>query len=407
MRMKATLAQGHAFDATSDVDEVMLDSILAVTYGTSTGVTKVQLEMLSKLSDLPGASSTKENAAVFPVADRPPIYDAIAELAASTEIGMKSPLGGLHHKWALKCYPALRKAVKLKDSMITETLHTAWQKFNNPQTSDDDIKSACDLIVAREVSLAKKQGRPPEHDSPVVRDELYGFIQAGFDTSGGTVKWGLKYLTKHQDVQRKLRASLRAAHKGAAAKGELPAAIDVARMRIPYLDAVLEEILRLGITAAATARVTTQDVEVLGYHIPEGTDVFMMCSGPSMTAPPMHVDENKRSQSSRLLSAEERWTGDWDPETLAEFNPDRWLRKNDQGDIEFDSKSGPMQTFGGGLRGCFGRKLAMLGLRTIFTLIIWSFELLPIPEDLGTWAAEDLMTHQPQQTYVRLRAFDT
>jgi len=42
------------------------------------------------------------------------------------------------------------------------------------------------------VLLAKKQGRAPQYNSPFVRDELYGFLQAGFDTTSGTVKWGEK-----------------------------------------------------------------------------------------------------------------------------------------------------------------------------------------------------------------------
>ncbi|KAK5693744.1 hypothetical protein LTR17_025055, partial [Elasticomyces elasticus] len=53
------------------------------------------------------------------------------------------------------------------------------------------------------------------------------------------------------------------------------------------------------------------------------------------------------------------------------------------------------------------RKLAMLSLRIFFTMLIWSFELQPVPDELDSWAAEDLMTHQPQQTYVQLKACAT
>lgn len=62
-----------------------------------------------------------------------------------------------------------------------------------------------------------------------------------------------------------------------------------------------------------------------------------------------------------------------------------------------------MQTFGGGLRGCFGKKLAHLGLRIIFTLIVWNFELQALPEELRDFKAKDVLTHRPQRVYLRLR----
>jgi len=62
-----------------------------------------------------------------------------------------------------------------------------------------------------------------------------------------------------------------------------------------------------------------------------------------------------------------------------------------------------MQAFGAGLRGCFGRKLAYLKLRIMFTLVVWNFELMPLPEELGTFAAKDMLAHRPQKVYLRLR----
>ncbi|KAK3109782.1 hypothetical protein LTR53_016586 [Teratosphaeriaceae sp. CCFEE 6253] len=305
-RTKSSLAWDHAFEVTSDIDEALLDSIISVAFGTSTGVTQAQQTLLAALPQLAGLSTQSDDAAVFPTAARPPTYEAITTLGASTEIGLKSPFGRHHHAFALKYYPKLRKAMRVKEALITERLQTAWNKFNAPEASEDDVKSACNLIVAREVALAKKQGRAPQYNSPIVRDELYGFLQAGFDTAAGTVKWGVKFLTRHQDVQKKLRQSLHSAFGQAVSSGEVPSAADMVKTRTPYLDAVLEEILRLGLTAPANIRVTTQDVEVLCYRIPKGVDILMPTSGPGMTAAPMHIEESKRSKSSQLLSAEER-----------------------------------------------------------------------------------------------------
>jgi len=50
-----------------------------------------------------------------------------------------------------------------------------------------------------------------------------------------------------------------------------------------------------------------------------------------------------------------------------------------------------------------GKKLAYLELRVIYTLILWNFELLPIPEALADMKGQDIFTRQPQTVYVRLR----
>jgi len=71
--------------------------------------------------------------------------------------------------------------------------------------------------------MAKKEGRQPQYDTPVIRDELFGFLVryrtlkalseictdlylfclqvAGHDTTSITVCWGLKFLTAYQQAQ--------------------------------------------------------------------------------------------------------------------------------------------------------------------------------------------------------------
>jgi cytochrome P450 len=58
--------------------------------------------------------------------------------------------------------------------------------------------------------------------------------------------------------------------------------------------------------------------------------------------------------------------------------------------------------FGGGIRACFGRKLAYLELRVLFTMIIWNFKLEPVVERYDSWAAVDAITHAPQECFVKL-----
>ena len=116
----------------------------------------------------------------------------------------------------------------------------------------------------------------------------------------------------------------------------------------------------------------------------------------------MAIDKAKRGTSQAHLALENPWNGNWDDSTLGEFRPERWLVPNEKGELEFEPRAGPQQNFGAGLRGCFGRRLAMLSLRVAFTLLVWNFELLPLPGDLGSMKAKDVLTHRPQKVFVRL-----
>lgn len=275
-RIKANLAQHHPFAVSLDIEAAMFDSIWAAAFGSSIGSTSTQMKLLSSLSKLDELSYGDGTIAVFPTAPSPAMKDAMTTIANSSEIPTNSPGGRHHHAFALKYYPTIRQAVKLKDTMVRAKLNAAWQKFTSPDASEDDIKCAADLIVAREVTLAKKENRQPQHDSLTVQDELFGFLLAGFDTTSTTIEWGVKHLTAQQAVQEKLRQHLRSTFKQAAESNQSPTAVEIAKTSVPYLDAVIEEILRVGGTAAANMRVATMDSEILGFHIPKGTDVFMM-----------------------------------------------------------------------------------------------------------------------------------
>ena len=99
-------------------------------------------------------------------------------------------------------------------------------------------------------------------------------------------------------------------------------------------------------------------------------------------------------------AANERWNHD----DLQAFNPDRYLKIDPATKKEeFDPLAAPMLTFGGGLRGCFGRKLANLNMRIMTALILWHFELMKIDPALGTFKAREANVIVPDNPLVLLR----
>lgn len=211
---------------------------------------------------------------------------------------------------------------------------------------------------------------------------------------------------------------MRSTYTDAAVEKRQPTAKEIATFHHPYIDAVLEELLRCADTAAVLSRKAVVDTDIFGIPIPKGTDLnFMTYAG--YVAPPVGViEEHTRSASSQ---ASKDKTGVWEVSDINLFKPERWLRPtNEKGGVEFQKNAGPNMQFGAGIRGCFGmlyrltnkkkapdhltgRRLAYIELRMLIVFIIWNFELLSVPDKLSTYLAADKITHQPQKCYLRLR----
>lgn len=209
----------------------------------------------------------------------------------------------------------------------------------------------------------------------------------------------MKHLAQYPKVQKKARDNLRAVFKEAHAEGRQPSVTEILKNQVPYVDAVIEEILRLTGPVGATAREATVDTTVMGYRIPKGTTVFMASVGPGYTTPSI-----KLPASAEGFEKPSTYTKrvDWDGMSPESFLPERWLAEDEKGNVVYDAQAGPFLAFSLGIRGCFGVRLAYLTLRILFTLLIWNFELESVPEELDSWKAVQILTRKPVQCYVRL-----
>lgn len=236
---------------------------------------------------------------------------------------------------------------------------------------------------------------------------------AGQESSSSTLIWALKYLTNHQSTQRKLRQALRAAHGAALAEGRLPTAGEIVRAQVPFLDAVMDECLRLGTPIPFLARDAEVDTEILGVRIPKGTTVFAHALGPGMAGPALAgIDPGLR-----FPTAQGARTGRWaDDDDVARFRPERWLveagRDPRTGEEPaaaaaaapaYDPNAGPFMAFGLGPRACFGRRMGLFEFRTSLTLLVWHFEFLEVPPSLAGYEARDGLTRRPKMPFIKPR----
>ncbi len=120
---------------------------------------------------------------------------------------------------------------------------------------------------------------------------------------------------------------------------------------LQYCDAVIKEVNRHYPVAFMIGRVSTERDNVGGYEWPEGS-VFQMFFGSIM--------KNKNY-----------WT---DPE---KFDPDRFYKveESDKYLLEKEKIKNTYSMFGGGIRMCPGRKLAIIELKCLMSLIYRNYDI--------------------------------
>lgn len=301
--------------------------------------------------------------------------------------------------------PAELKMAKRRNEMFKGQVMDAVARMEADdkaqKETDAGVLSAVDLITRREREIAQKDGREPMYWSDSLRDELLGFLVAGHDTTATSVLWGLKWLSDYQGSQKTLLEYLERAYPEAKAEGRAPTPHEINGAHIPYFDAFIEETLRLAGTVPGVERETTKDTTILGHFVPKGTLVLMLNRGPSYTEAPVPTDETKRSETAKQ-TARDRGVMKWDNEGIDIFRPERWL-KEENGELVFDHLAGPTMPFGGGLRGCFGKKLAYLELKVFFTLLVWHLDFQHLSPKFSGNEAIDSLTHAPKKDFVSLR----
>jgi len=406
---KRRLSQGRPFAVREDLLGGALDMIMGVAFppGEAGTATQKTLDLLRDVSDgsavLPPCPGDEDTPFVFPDVPLPEESQAVMNITHGIGLVQNSPSPSLHY-FILKQFPQLRRAIAVKEGMIRNHITRAAVRLSEP---DAELTCAMDRMIQREIKAAEKETRPPNFHSRKLYDELFGYLVGGSDTTATTFTWFCKFIADNPSAQSTLRAALRAAHGTAASERRAPNLEEITSTSVPYLDATMEELLRCAGTVPFVPRDAIVDTTLLGHRIPKGTLVLFINQGPGIVSPPVgqQVPEELRSESSRA-HADVR--GAWDAAGISSFMPERWLVPAPEGakgvgKESFNPAAGPHMAFGAGPRGCFGRRLAYLELRILFTMLIWNFEFLPLPEALRSYEGLDGVTTLPKMAYVKLR----
>nr|XP_004653147.2 cytochrome P450 2C21-like isoform X2 [Jaculus jaculus] len=203
----------------------------------------------------------------------------------------------------------------------------------------------------------KKSEFTMEHLITTVMD----IFAAGTETISTTIRYGLLLLMKYPEISAKIQEEI----DHVIGRQRRPCMQD--RSRMPYMDAVVHEIQRyIDVVPFPIPRVTTQDVQFRGWHIPKGTKILI-------------------SLTSVLHDKKEFPNPD-------KFDPGHFL--DDTGNFR---KSDYFMPFSVGKRSCVGEGLAHMEMFLILTTILQHFTLKPQfdPKDIDITPVENGLLSLP------------
>uniref|UniRef100_A0A8D0HH92 Cytochrome P450 family 2 subfamily AH member 13 n=1 Tax=Sphenodon punctatus TaxID=8508 RepID=A0A8D0HH92_SPHPU len=230
------------------------------------------------------------------------------------------------HRLIYKNYLKLAEFVRERIEMNRETLDSNHMR--------DFID--CFLIKLQQVLVIRQVSEETMSKTTV------NLFFAGTETVSSTLRYGLRILLRHPEVEEKLHEEI----DRVIGPNRSPCMED--RSRMPYTDAVLHEIQRYAdIVPMGVPHTVTRDIEFRGYTLPKvpATAQFdpTQFKNPNSFDPTHFLDENGR------------------------------FRKNDA-----------LMAFSAGKRVCLGESLAIMELFIFLTSILQSFNLKPLmdPKDI-------------------------
>ncbi|XP_066532437.1 cytochrome P450 2J2-like isoform X2 [Hoplias malabaricus] len=237
----------------------------------------------------------------------------------------------------------------------------------NKHKEDLDSSNPRDYIDAYLVEMEKRKSDPEAgFNFDTLLSATLDFFEAGTETSATTLCWGLLFMMKYPEIQRKVQAEI----DRVIGHSRLPSMTD--RPNMPYTDAVIHETQRLGnIVPLGAPKRACKDTMLGGYFIPKGTTITTSLSS--------------------VLKDKNEW------ETPGSFNPGHFLDEKGQ-----FRKRDAFLPFSAGKRVCLGEQLARMELFLFFTSLLQHFTLTPGPGEKLSLEGQLGFTYAPISYHINV-----
>ncbi|KAI0466204.1 cytochrome P450 [Xylaria cf. heliscus] len=177
-------------------------------------------------------------------------------------------------------------------------------------------------------------------------DQLMTLLAAGHETTSSSLSWACYLLTKHQDILAVVREEVQ---RELALDMSGAPSVDIASTleRLPYLNGVINETLRLYPTVPLTQRSAIRDTQIGQYRIPKGANIIVS------------IWAMNRSPSV--------WGSD-----STKFRPDRWITNNKPNHTGGADSNYQFLTFLHRPRSCIGQGFARAERRCLLASMVLS-----------------------------------
>ncbi|KAG2367857.1 cytochrome P450 [Suillus spraguei] len=258
-------------------------------------------------------------------------------------------------------FPIITKIPSKRGNLINKLSATMEEISNNllirsrrekdwDMSERDKEKSIIGLLIKSESQDAELHMSDEE-----IMAQMKVVLLAGYETTSVSLTWALIELSRHPDVQTTLREEL-------LTFGPDPT-YDQLKANLPYLDAVVHEILRLHPPISEFTRVAAAD-DVIPLSEPVHTVSGKMTSSISIAKGTLiTISAAEINRSSAI----------WGPDAK-EYKPDRWLTADGiTGKAREVQGHRHLLTFVDGPRACLGKDFAVTEFKTVLSVLVKNF----------------------------------
>nr|AEA06595.1 flavonoid 3'-hydroxylase [Chromolaena odorata] len=222
-------------------------------------------------------------------------------------------------------------------------LHTRFDSFLNTILEEHKTGNNGDLLstlIALKDDADEEGGKLSDIE---IKALLLNLFAAGTDTSSSTVEWAIAELIRQPQLLKQAQEEI----DTIVGRDRLVTELDLSQLT--FLQAIVKETFRLHpSTPLSLPRVSSDDCEVSGYHIPKGSTLLVNVWG--------------------IARDPEVWT---DP---LEFRPTRFLPGGEKPNVDVRGNDFEVIPFGAGRRICVGISLGLRMVQLLVATLVQTFD---------------------------------